>query len=109
MDGYFHIAQYPINKKSQFDVSVVFTTSVKDPATNKYNYQKIVASGIVTFQPSYFGYEKPNKTVIKEKFQMINPIKNPTKDEAHIYFFIAFLIILTLILFILILLSATKK
>jgi len=109
MDGYFNIAQYPTNKKSQFDVSVVFTTSVKDPATNKYNYKKIVASGIVTFQPSYFGYEKPNKTVIKEKFQIINPIKNPTKDEAHIYFFISFLILLTLILFILILLSSTKK
>ena len=109
IDGYFHIAHYPVNKKSQFDVSVVFTTSVKNPATGKYNYQKIVASGIITFQPSYFGYDKPNKTMIKEKYEPPLPIETFNQNNTNAYFFIAFLIIMTMIVFILILMSSSTS
>ena len=109
IDGFFHIAHYPVNKKSQFDVSVVFTTSVKSAATGKYNYQKIVASGIITFQPSYFGYDKPSKTVIKEKYEPPLPIETFKENYTNAYFFIAFLIILTMIVFILILMSSSTS
>lgn len=106
MDGYFHIAHYPINKKSQFDVSVVFTTSVQDPKTQKYDYKKIVGSGIVTFQPSYFGESKPNKTIIKEKYQHPKFSIVTKNNETNAYFFLMILSLLTMFVFILIILHS---
>jgi hypothetical protein len=59
LDGYFHIAMYPINKKSQFDVGVYFTTAIEDPKTGVYSYKKILSSGTLLFEPAYFGEGKP--------------------------------------------------
>jgi hypothetical protein len=79
---------------------------VQDPKTQKYDYKKIIGSGIVTFQPSYFGENRPNKTIIKEKYQHPKFSLIKTDNVTNAYFFLMILSLLTLFVFILIILHS---
>jgi hypothetical protein len=131
LNGLFHIAMYPINKKSQFDVSVYFTSAVEDPNTGVYSYKKIMTSGILLFEPAYFGEDKPPKSTLNtaktpspspgesmESYDasfLMDPesvreipktqLQRPSSSSAN--FFLFYIIILTLILFMMILLATS--
>lgn len=115
LNGFFHIAMYPINKKSQFDVSVYFTSAVEDPNTGVYSYKKIVTSGILLFEPSYFGEGKPpHLSSSVESYSLITPkavqkIQKEQRERAQsdASFFLQYSIIVTLLVFLMILLGTS--
>jgi len=143
LKGLFHIAMYPINKKSQFDVSVYFTSAVEDPNTGVYSYKKIITSGILLFEPAYFGEDKPPKSTLTaattpspspgvgsiESYTLVDTSVNRTglmdpeserkiqreqreraiQDQRYVGadFFLFYIILLTLILFLMILLATS--
>jgi len=95
LGGYFHMAQYPTNTKSQFDVGVTYRTTVQDPKTGLYTYEDVIIGGLVAFSPNYLGYD------VIEGFESNN-------NNNIIYFFIGFLIILSIVLLIVILCLKNK-
>lgn len=91
LSGYFHMAQYPINIKSQFDVGVTYRTPVQDPKTGLFTYEDVIIGGIVSFSPNYLGYH------------LVEGFMTQKNNNDIIYFFIAFLILLSIVLLIVIL------
>jgi hypothetical protein len=95
------MAQYPFNKKSQFDVSNTIITSIQTSGSQSV-YEKVVVSGIIMFKPLYIKKKK-----VVEKFEYgstttDSSILIPITSEVIIaYYFIVFLIVLTLLFFIL--------
>lgn len=94
LGGYFHIAQYPINKYSQFDISNIINTPVEDPKTKIVSNKNIIISGIIMFEPL-----KNAKNLNTIESYTSNPISN----LLIINYFIISMIILTIIIFIIVL------
>ena len=59
LKGYFHIAQFPYNQKSQFDATVFVQESVEDPTSGQLVQQSVPTGGILFFDTNYFGYGEP--------------------------------------------------
>jgi hypothetical protein len=104
LKGFFHMAFYPYNKTSQFDVTRISRTVVQNPKTGMYSYEDVPWGGIVTFEPNYLGYLKTNP-----KNQNIENFEYPSNSNNIIYFFIACMIALTIILFIIIICLKKKN
>jgi hypothetical protein len=128
LDGYFHIAMYPINKKSQFDVGVYFTTAIEDPKTGVYSYKKILASGTLLFEPAYFGEGKPPASTMTspspspgggggggsmENYTLMVPLavqklereqreRAAAANQQNAYIFLLYAIVITLLVFLMI-------
>jgi hypothetical protein len=113
LGGYFHMAQFPFNKQSQFDVSTIVRASVMNPKTGLYHYEDVVTGGIVLFKAFYYGYSNPNKImqsmekaiVVQEGYE--SPTGVPKEKLEVIYFFIALLVLVVLFFFLLVLLAST--
>lgn len=122
--GYFNMAHYPFNKKSQFDVTVTVRSSVLDEKTKLYTVKDVPTSGLLLVQPRYFGYENPNDlsfhsvlTVPEKEPTTIENFETPSpvapvaetcttcgrEPNAVVTFFIALLVLATIVLFIMIL------
>lgn len=97
--GYFRIAQYPVNKQSQFDATVFVRQVIQDPATGQTVEQNIPTGGILFFDTNYFGYDQP--TVV-ESFYEATPLPSgkSTTPDVVLYFIggmLLFMIFVTLV------------
>jgi hypothetical protein len=121
INGHFHIATYPFNKLSQFDVTVLVKSPVIDPKTNMYVLKEVPTCGIIMFEPKYFGSNNPfdlsfnsilksgEDREIKEDFTQPPSNCSSTNSNEIVYFFIGFMALLSLILFILIVVYTVDK
>jgi C1A family cysteine protease len=92
IDGYFRIAMYPFNKKSQLDVPVKIVTEVNNER------QQVSVGGFVFFNIAKY-------TTVKEKYTSIETYSTPPSSSNHqeqysvIYSLIIVVIILVLLFF----------
>lgn len=97
IDGYFRMAVYPFNQKSQFDTTVFVYAPDPD---NSSNVQKIPTGGFLLFDLKYVGYSQP---LVIEGYQSCSSSVDNT------WFFILVIVSFTLLIFILFLLFIPKK
>ena len=92
--GYFRIAQYPFNKKSQFDATVFVQQTIHDPTSGQFVLENIPTGGILFFDTNYFGYGEP--TVMESFYE---PTSSPSTENPPRYSEIILYVVAGLLLF----------
>lgn len=95
IEGYFHMAMYPFNKKSQFDQTVFI--NAPDPQTNQM--QQIPVGGVLFFELSYLGYRPP----------IIEGYEDGSTISCAKWFVVTFITITLLLFIVLIVLKINDK
>lgn len=99
MGGYFRIARYPFNKKSQFDTTVVVREVVGQ------NEENIPTGGVLFFETNYFGYDTPPET-----FEYYSSSSSGGDTSNVVFYFVITMLLLMVVLTLVILVStATAK
>lgn len=90
MGGYFRIAQYPFNKKSQFDATVFIQETVQDPTTGQTVVQNVPTGGILFFDTNYFGYGEP--TIMESFYEPSSSTTSSHYPDTALYFIVGMLL-----------------
>lgn len=107
MNGFFHMAMYPFNKYSQFDITVNVRSNIYNDITQNYEESIIPTGGFLLFD--ILSFQNNNSTLISNLPKNISNQNDSKNDNLSVYITIFILLTISLLTIIFIIIYSIEK